>query len=309
MDTIRWVHLSDIHFSADENNEMKRMRDSLLEKLWEMSQEHEFDAVFITGDLTYQGGYYDFNLKKFIEALIYILKLTPDELFMIPGNHDLARSHSRDLAVAETRKRGFEFGKDNIRQLQKDFSKYNIFYRKIKNEEAQYIYKVITKDKFNVFLMNTAFTSGTDEDEGKLILEKGSFYQEIRKLKDQEKCINIAAGHHPVNWFTENDQQFIWKNFNDYNIDFYLCGHMHKGAYNFNSSGGRGIPSFQCGSGKAERDTAVTFSTGEVDISAKKGRLTSYKWLVKEARWASGGLEGRRAASGVLDLILERFCS
>lgn len=128
MDTIRWVHLSDIHFSADENNEMKRMRDSLLEKLWEMSQEHEFDAVFITGDLTYQGGYYDYNLKKFIEALIYLLKLTPDELFIIPGNHDLARSHSRDLAVAETRKRGFEFGKDNISQLQKDFSKYNIFY-------------------------------------------------------------------------------------------------------------------------------------------------------------------------------------
>ena len=117
MDTIRWVHLSDIHFSADENNEMKRMRDSLLEKLWEMSQEHEFDAVFITGDLTYQGGYYDFNLKKFIEALIYILKLTPDELFMIPGNHDLARSHSRDLAVAETRKSGFEYEKE-ITELQ-----------------------------------------------------------------------------------------------------------------------------------------------------------------------------------------------
>ena len=93
-----------------------------------------------------------------------------------------------------------------------------VFYRKIKNEEAQYIYKTITKDKFNVFLINTAFTSGTDEDEGKIILEKGSFYQEIRKLKDQEKCINIAAGHHPVNWFTENDQQFIWKNFNDRNV-------------------------------------------------------------------------------------------
>lgn len=97
--------------------------------------------------------------------------------------------------------------------------------------------------------------------------------------------------------------------FYNFNIDFYLCGHMHKGAYNFNSSGGRGIPFFQCGSGKAERDTAVTFSIGEVDLSANKGRLTLYKWLVKEARWTSGGLEGRRAASGVLDIILERFCS
>ena len=37
--------------------------------------------------------------------------------------------------------------------------------------------------------MNTAFTAGTDEDDGKLILEIDSFYNEIKQLKDQREIV------------------------------------------------------------------------------------------------------------------------
>ncbi|MDE7203896.1 MAG: hypothetical protein K2O91_18845, partial [Lachnospiraceae bacterium] len=158
----------------------------------------------------------------------------------------------------------------------------------------------------NVFLMNTAFTAGTNSDAGNLVLEKESFYDEIKLLKDQENSINIAIGHHPISYFVEADQQKIWNLFNDFNIDFYLCGHLHKGAYVFNLSGERTIPTYQCGSGRVDNYATVTFLVGELDIEKRSGKLVSYKWMPNEECWTIGGMNGRRSISGEMDIALER---
>lgn len=145
MDILRWIHLSDIHFSGDESYAIKRMRDSLVEKLKELSQGQNFDMVIITGDLTYQGGAYDAKLKKFIESLQNVLNVSKDDLFLIPGNHDLKRTQVRTLSIEGTRRDGFVFENNTIDQLKKDFRKYNVFYKQIKNESADYIYKLVKK--------------------------------------------------------------------------------------------------------------------------------------------------------------------
>ncbi len=307
MDTLRWIHLSDIHFSGDESYEIKRMRDSLVEKLKEISQEQKFDMVIITGDLTYQGGAYDSKLKTFIESLQNVLNVSKDDLFFIPGNHDLKRTQVRTLAIEGIKRDGFKFEKDTIDQLKKDFKKYNMFYKQVKNESVDYIYKLVKRDGYNIFLMNTAFTAGTDKDEGNLTLEKDSFYEEIKQLKDQEASINIAIGHHPIACFSENDQAKIWNMFNDFNIDFYLCGHLHRGAYDYDLSGSRLIPTYQCGSGRVDDYATVTFSIGELNVSKRRGKVVSYKWLTNEECWTIGGIDGRRAISGEMDITLDRF--
>ena len=219
MDILRWIHLSDIHFSDNERYAVKRMRDTILEKIEQISRGKHFDMIFITGDFAYQGGAYDLGLIKFIEALMAVLKVPADDLFMIPGNHDVCRSQIRTLTIEGTRKADFRFEKDTIDHLQKGFAKYKTFYKKVKGEKADYIYKVVKKGKYNVFLMNTAFTAGTDNDAGNLILEKDCFYDAIKLLKDQEDSVNIAIGHHPISHFVQTDQQKIWNMFNDYNVD------------------------------------------------------------------------------------------
>ena len=307
MDTLRWLHLSDIHFSNGEGYEIKRMRDSIIDKLKEVFEKNKVDFVVISGDLTYQGGSYDANLKKFIESLVEVSGVSIDELFIVPGNHDLRRTQTRSILLNGMRTEQFKFEKETIEQLQKDFKKYMTFYNKVKDENGNYIYRLVKKGKYNIFLMNTAFTAGTDEDDGKLILEKDSFYEEIKQLKDQESCINIAIGHHPISCFMSGNQEKIWNNFNDFNIDFYLCGHLHKGAYDYDLSGGRTIPTYQCGSGRVDNYATVTFVIGELDMDTKKGKLISYKWLTNEECWTIGGIDGRRAVSGEMDIALERF--
>lgn len=307
MDTLRWLHLSDVHFSDGESYEIKRMRDSIIDKMKEVFEKNKVDFVVLSGDLAYQGGGYDANLKKFIESLVDVSGVSIDELFIVPGNHDLKRTQMRSVLLNGMRTEQFKFEKETIEQLQKDFKKYMTFYNKVKGENSNYIYRLVKKEKYNIFLMNTAFTAGTDEDDGKLILEIDSFYNEIKQLKDQENCINIAIGHHSISCFMNGIQKKIWNNFNDFNIDFYLCGHLHKGAYDYDLSGGRTIPTYQCGSGRVDNYATVTFIIGELDMDTKKGKLISYKWLKDEECWAIGGIDGRRAVPGEMEINLDRF--
>lgn len=62
MDKLRWIHLSDIHFSGDEDYEVTRMRDSIADKLKELTEGKIINFVVVSGDLVYQNGSYDAKL-------------------------------------------------------------------------------------------------------------------------------------------------------------------------------------------------------------------------------------------------------
>ena len=83
----------------------------------------------------------------------------------MPGNHDLKRTQVRSVSLQGMRTEQFKFEKETIEQLQKDFKKYKTFYKKVKGENSNYIYRLVEKGRYNIFLMNTAFTAGTDEDD------------------------------------------------------------------------------------------------------------------------------------------------
>ena len=145
MDTLRWLHLSDVHFSDGESYEIKRMRDSIIDKMKEVFEKNKVDFVVLSGDLAYQGGGYDANLKKFIESLVDVSGVSIDELFIVPGNHDLKRTQMRSVLLNGMRTEQFKFEKETIEQLQKDFKKYMTFYNKVKGENSNYIYGTDSK--------------------------------------------------------------------------------------------------------------------------------------------------------------------
>lgn len=48
MDKLRWIHLSDIHFSGDEDYEVTRMRDSIADKLKELTEGKIINFVVVS---------------------------------------------------------------------------------------------------------------------------------------------------------------------------------------------------------------------------------------------------------------------
>lgn len=307
MKTLRWLHLSDIHFKGYEQYETKRMRDALIVKLKEVAEEKPFDIAFITGDLAYQGSNYNKSLEKFIDDILLSTKVSTDNLFLVPGNHDLKRTQTRTLLLEGLRKVGVKFENDSLKTLDNGFNQFKKFYKKLKNEDWDFQYKIVSKDGINIILLNTALTAGTDSDEGNLILHKDKYYEIIRELKDQDNSVNIVLGHHPISCFKITDQRTIQNSFEDFNIDMYLCGHIHKAGYDYDLNTGRLIPTYKCGSAMVDDYATVTFVIGDMDLEEKKGTITYYKWLIQEECWNIGGADGRKAISGTMDYGLERF--
>jgi predicted MPP superfamily phosphohydrolase len=303
---LRWLHLSDIHFKRNEDYETKRMRDSLIDKLKEIMEEKPIDMVFITGDLAYQGEF-DKDLLNFINQIVSILNISKDKLYMVPGNHDLKRTQPRTLMINGARDIKYNFDKDTVDELKKGFKQYDTFCKNFNKNNCNDNYTLIQDGKFNIFLINTALTAGLDNDEGNLMIDKNRFYEVIKGLKDKEDCINIAIGHHPITFFTTESQKIIYNNFNDYNIDLYLCGHLHKGGYEYDLSGQRAIPTYQCGGCLVDEYATTMYIIGDIDFNNKKGSITYYRWMKSEECWIQGGADGRKAVSGRLEINLDRF--
>lgn len=307
MQTLRWLHLSDIHFKGNEHYNTNKMRAMLIEKIKEIVSDKAIDFVFITGDLTYQGAKYEKAVQDFLDLLLKTTHIENSNLFIVPGNHDTKRNQLRTLTIKGDRADTFVFEKETVEKLKKDFVQYNSFYKKIKKEENLDIYKIVKKGHVNFLLMNTAITSGADDDEGNLVLIKDEFFKIISELKDENKCVNIALGHHPISYFTENSQRIIRHNFIDYNIDLYLCGHVHKAGYDYDINDGRNIPTYKCGACMVDSYATVTFLVGDLNTENKSGAITYYKWMEQDECWIIGGSEGRRAVDGKIAMELQRF--
>ena len=183
MDKLEWIHLSDVHFSGNEGYEIRRMRDSIINKLKEIIADRVISFVVVSGDLVYQNGTYDSQLKKFLDSIMEICNITKDNLFIVPGNHDLKRNQPRTLLLNGIRKDNFKFEHETMKQLQKDFKKYKTFMKKMGKDDGDYIYKLEKRKGYNLFLMNTAFTAGTDADDGNLIRKRLIFWYD-KKIPD-----------------------------------------------------------------------------------------------------------------------------
>ena len=99
MEKLRWIHLSDIHFSGNEGYQIKRIRHSLADKIKEITDDKIINFVVVSGDLVYQNASYDRQLKSFLESIVNICNISKEDLFIVPGNHDLKRNQTRTLLL------------------------------------------------------------------------------------------------------------------------------------------------------------------------------------------------------------------
>lgn len=97
---LRWIQLSDIHYSYD-NFDTTRMRDALLVKLKEVSSADKIEFLAITGDLAYKQSKYSKAMKDFLEKTYEVLHIDKSNVFLVPGNHDVKRNSVRTILLNE----------------------------------------------------------------------------------------------------------------------------------------------------------------------------------------------------------------
>lgn len=91
---VRFLHLSDIHFKTDavSARDLRKVLDGLLRYLDGDRAQAPLDLVCFTGDLAFSGDTREYEAASaFLRDLLATTGVPASRLFVVPGNHDVAR--------------------------------------------------------------------------------------------------------------------------------------------------------------------------------------------------------------------------
>lgn len=310
---LRWLHLSDIHYNIN-NYSSLRMRDQLLKYIEDICKNDKYNFMIVTGDISYKGNTYNDEVIEFINRMLEATKIEKNNLYIVPGNHDLKRSKPRELMITgiindDTLNNYSDFDKETENIMINAQSKFFTFYKNVKGEKypKEKIHFVKKTPDYNILHINTCLTSGRNNEEGTLKIGLTRLFEALKEIDEDKNCVNIAIGHHGIDCFSENEQTKIINSLIDYGIDIYLCGHIHKPKYHFDNDNYRKLPMFVSGSNIVDEYATASFISGEIDFEEKKGKTVYHSWNNEIEKWNIDLNVGRRIINGSLDFSLERF--
>lgn len=241
----RFGHFSDIHFRYT-NYDTDTLRNSLINKLHEL---RPLNAIFITGDIFYQGDTdpnAEIKVKEYIEQMAQASQCDMENVFICAGNHDLKRSKAR----ANTLKNIIDDYKDTNGTLTtKDYSPliydmicepFNQICERITGASCTgRIHRFIPLTDINLIMLNTAVFAGQTypnqpNADGKL--EDTNLFICDDKFRELENSIKdftsdnkpvICIGHHSPECFEKKEKDRLTDFLERVHCDLYLCGHIH----------------------------------------------------------------------------------
>lgn len=245
MKKITWLHISDLHIDASEDNDNSIVRDAFLNDIEErLASGISFDFVVVTGDVANKGKGKDYLIANdFFRKLLEKLALNDEQLFVVPGNHDLDRSKI-------SKKNGGVFlnelvdEKDNTRIndiidsvfLDSCKHKFAEYYKKISNDRYEVKNKLlgnyykeieVNGEKIGILGVNSAWLSQGKGNVENLHMAVGE--KQVRELVNfnslSKNSLNICIYHHPMSSWLEFDKT---KGLLKSKFDFLLCGHFHE---------------------------------------------------------------------------------
>jgi HEAT repeat protein/3',5'-cyclic AMP phosphodiesterase CpdA len=259
------LHLSDLHFGNSEN--AKNWYNQLAEDLYQELKCQQLDALILSGDIANKSTPEEYAAAQvFLDNLRDEFKLKPEQIVLVPGNHDLNWELSED-AFTPIRRKNYQGALDEGRYIdngnyieirdedkyQHRFQHFSEFYKTIKNQPypLQYEQQAILHHFPTQNLLIVGFNSAWQLDHHYRTRASinptavTNALLEIRRSETYQKCLKIAVWHHPLNSSSEDritDSGFM-EQLAISGFRFALHGHIHKAEaslYNYDiTAGGR----------------------------------------------------------------------
>jgi predicted MPP superfamily phosphohydrolase len=220
----------------------------VLDALWkDLDNFPNIDLILFTGDLVKAGDKKD-DFKRayevFIDPLLQKTKLTRNEFFIVPGNHDMQMGAINPITEAGLRTVLIDREALNAfldKEIEKDFphierlDHFNAFKSQFHSTHTITSNKLFSthilqksSTKIGIACLNSSWRAtgkGSNHDKGKLLIGERQIYD---ALDDIEGCdIKVALYHHSLDWlmeFDQNDAEMLLSS----EFDFIFCGHLHK---------------------------------------------------------------------------------
>lgn len=287
------IHLSDIHFTIDNNHVSKKWQ-LLFKALKDDFLNCSNVYIVVSGDVANSGNPAEYKIAKshfseLLEQLKTRYKSTKFKFILTPGNHDCDFSNESQLRINTVKTINYEtIGKDNsvINMCLAVQSPFWEFYSLIEpNPDNKMYYKIsdeIFDKKVCFHCFNTAWMSQKKENPGTLFFP----VKPIHNYNDD--CIydlNVAVFHHPLNWLnpktTENNKNEFQHLLDDIS-SLQIIGHEHCNELRKTEDiDSKNSLSF-CFSSDVLQDHAKTsesgFQTLTVNLDSNQGKLRRYNW-------------------------------
>lgn len=259
--TLKWLHISDIHFCSKTEWRDSTARDSLIEYLKSIFKKDSSlrpDLIFCTGDIAFgENGLLLLSdqykqAKLFFDNLLDVCgqeestPLPKERLFVIPGNHDINRNNVNKDAQ-ETLTRWADTSANYVNHINDRFAdRTPEFTDAIKrlDEYAQFVQSylphqhdkdgrhcftnIININGINIGIggFNTAWScAGPEDDRTVWLAAEWQFNAACRDLKNANFRIGLI--HHPVDWLNQTERDLVTSRIST-DFHFWLHGHSHK---------------------------------------------------------------------------------
>jgi predicted MPP superfamily phosphohydrolase len=298
MSIIRWLHISDLHLNTDEVDSV-RMRENLPKFF--ADNNIRYDYVFCTGDIRDSSGecYKEpFPNSEFLTDLCKIWNLPVENLFIVPGNHDVNRLAANRTDVVEkmlwkdksTWNKNYkpEIGnidKGTLYALHEGQAGFRKFLGSIYGEErlkkyqdAEHPHFVIETEWFNVLHVDSTLSYSAIQTDN-LIIGSKQLQWALKGINNNKPTILIT--HYAMELLESDERKQIANMLRDYSISLWLAGHEHNHElkpYGY-------MDSIQAGELKIEQRCSSTVLVGEYDTELGQGFIKAYTWF-SPSGWA-----------------------
>ena len=227
-----WLQISDLHIF--DSTDWQIMIDSYKT----LAEEVHPDFLVVTGDFRHKkfNNHYSFALT-FLNQLVEIFNLKKEDVFLVPGNHDV-NSFDYKKEFVSVINHEVDVNPDIYREyltdkkdLTKAFTEYERFVKEFYGDSVndervincKNVYYVPWNDCINIVAINTALISSGKSDEKEI----ADIYT-LSKLNVNKEFPTIMLAHHDINSLYESHQSRLCHIIQELNVKAYLCGDKHK---------------------------------------------------------------------------------
>lgn len=313
---LNFIQISDLHHHIKNYNSLK-MRLSLVHYLTEMAEKTRFDFLVVTGDLVDKGSDFTDEIITYLDTILDAINLSRENIYIVPGNHDLKRDDTRNLIIDGINSK--ESASDNLDQhlavkgtkdiILKSFDNFFDFYKNYFGAEypTDQIHFIKDNDRYNIIHLNSCLVACRSGEEGSLFIGKSKLLECLSKLDKRQNKLNIAIGHHSLDCFHPDEINSIKANFEDYGVDMYLSGHVHKAGYHIEANGDSPFVNLVSGAGAIDDYAEGGFITGKIEFSNYDMKVEFHGWHKQQQYWTINTGVGRKAKTGTLNYTIHRL--
>ena len=289
---IKWLHVSDIHFSYP-GFDSCLARDDFISFLHEIGETESFTDLFVTGDVLYKHTASSEITISFLNEVVTAMGISKEHVWIVPGNHDHCFDTCKDLlAEIYTQKDPSlavdQLSDDEITKLIDSFEYYkdfcNTFYGNDKIfKERRMHWRLQLQDNSSIIGLNTAWLEHGSNKDPYIRIGLKQLLPNLSDKQHDADMLNIAIGHHPIDSLYKEDQERVLELFRRNSVRLYLCGHEHgAGAKYYQDSdvlqidaAGLMIDGYSYGG----------FCIGTIDSSSGSQKVEFYKWNLADDHW------------------------